>query len=310
MLEKTPPSCLALLSETVSEMGWGGCPFTEDGLSSKKLYPGWVYKHSKKNWENKCAVTEDSMLLMLRQVISEWRKDAYRRKPARKALEEASEMAALVDWVRKTVLSTTPLSPETVQTCLVDVFADNTNAALQLELACAVNEKPSDFSPHCLTVIRDALQAHASQAATQVNGGNPAKKMILENNLEHESFALLQDTILHDVNMTIAHNNKVQSYQSLAYWKELDWKRKSREKVEEGVKSFMDTCVRLVATDNPDQVIKQYVDFKIEIKQMPLVNVAEGNLVSRAAGDKTCFREGHAPDLTCATICDLLWGAL
>jgi hypothetical protein len=46
-----PPTAFNIIAEHISAVGWNGSCFSDDALSTRKMYPGFTFKHSKKGWE-------------------------------------------------------------------------------------------------------------------------------------------------------------------------------------------------------------------------------------------------------------------
>ena len=53
--------------QAVSEMGWDKCPWSDDGFSNKRIYPGFtpLGRSSSLAWRERLKVTDGSMRIML-----------------------------------------------------------------------------------------------------------------------------------------------------------------------------------------------------------------------------------------------------
>ena len=47
MMESMPKPVLEVVITHVGEYNWSGSMFTDDSLASKKIYPGYLHRHSK-----------------------------------------------------------------------------------------------------------------------------------------------------------------------------------------------------------------------------------------------------------------------
>ena len=75
----------------------GGCPYTDDALSSRKIAPGFVFKSRSlpkgSLWHSRLTVTEESASLMFNMI---WKLHSSDRKPFKRSqLEEKAQVCAL-----------------------------------------------------------------------------------------------------------------------------------------------------------------------------------------------------------------------
>ena len=59
---------LSLIVEHVSAMGWEACCWSDDALSSKKVYPKYQLPARTKKWLSRVRTSEDSMRLLVQRV--------------------------------------------------------------------------------------------------------------------------------------------------------------------------------------------------------------------------------------------------
>ena len=99
VLEKMPEDTLGLLTSHVSANGWAGSMFFDDSLSSKRIYPPFIFKYGKPGWNDRLKVTERSITLMFNRLIADFesKPPTLRRKVTKKDMDDAAEMAALVN---------------------------------------------------------------------------------------------------------------------------------------------------------------------------------------------------------------------
>ena len=90
LLDKAPREAIDFLSSHVSFHGWSRCAFSDDALASKKVYPGFTFKHQRPGWTDRCKVTECSMVLSLKQLFGDWasKPEPLRRKTTKREMEE------------------------------------------------------------------------------------------------------------------------------------------------------------------------------------------------------------------------------
>ena len=69
LITLTDKETLDILMKIVSLLGWDGSPFSEDALSSRKIYPGKHFRSACKAWTNRQEVTMESMNVMFQNIL-------------------------------------------------------------------------------------------------------------------------------------------------------------------------------------------------------------------------------------------------
>ena len=72
LIEKAPPLAIEFLAAHVSAFGWTGCAFSDDGLGSKKTFPGNVFKHARPGWSDRCRVNEQVYTIYVEYSVNDW----------------------------------------------------------------------------------------------------------------------------------------------------------------------------------------------------------------------------------------------
>ena len=97
---------------------WPGCPFSEDGLTSKRIFPGASHRTSKVSkqscWATRLSVTTESFLLWLDLLGSQQRLSSCRRKLTKQQLEEKSETCAVAWHLGNELMRDSPASADEV----------------------------------------------------------------------------------------------------------------------------------------------------------------------------------------------------
>ena len=102
---------LSLIVEHVSAMGWEACCWSDDALSSKKIYPKYQFPAKTKKWLSRVKTSEDSMRLLVQRVQATHDEAArlYVKKLDTKDLEALAERAAAVENMGKEGPADNPL---------------------------------------------------------------------------------------------------------------------------------------------------------------------------------------------------------
>ena len=164
VMERMPLRALQLVVEEAGREGWSECPWTEEALASKKIYPGSVFKHSgKQHWVKYGQVTEASVEIMVAavHVRSRMKIVQLRKKVPKKDVEELAEVAAMVDALRLEVLRAAPVPVDRLEKEFVQPFCRGDQAVL-LELEIALHEKSEKFTYQQISVLSGLVREHLS----------------------------------------------------------------------------------------------------------------------------------------------------
>ena len=108
---------LELSHSVVSEFSYEGSPFTDDALSSKKLYPGAAFtaRLSKTSpWRSRLVVSSRSFELFIQMIRQQHRTSVQKGKLPKSIIEEKAEVCAAASALGLEVLRTIPNAQEEV----------------------------------------------------------------------------------------------------------------------------------------------------------------------------------------------------
>jgi hypothetical protein len=117
----------------VSELGWDNSPFSDDNLSSKKVYPGFVFRcPGNKAWNDRGRVTTKSAVLMFENVtrVAKATPLAQRQTWLKVKIEQKAELAAMVINLSEELASTLALPEGVIEKDFIDVFRINAVSVL------------------------------------------------------------------------------------------------------------------------------------------------------------------------------------
>ena len=151
LLELCSEDTLNIVVESVSRWGWDLCPFSEDALSSKKLYPGQHFKsvHSRK-WTQRQQVTKETSNLLFQHVVASHANlpESVRRKRTKAQMEARSEMAAVVYHLAEAVCASMPGLNDLVNSAFKQARTREWWQASPAPVTCPANRQPST-NVHC-----------------------------------------------------------------------------------------------------------------------------------------------------------------
>jgi hypothetical protein len=119
------------LTHYIGAVSWDKCPWTEEALASKKLYPGSGAKIAAGNkaWQDRLKVSPASLLLMVRHIhanhsnIHANHSSCRSGKKTRTEVEEVAAMAAAVQNLKTEIQQAMPVPDEVIEELWLSKFA-------------------------------------------------------------------------------------------------------------------------------------------------------------------------------------------
>ena len=100
-----------MLTDTVSELGWKGSPWTEDLLASQRFLPGFLFRVAEsKAWTTRQTVSRQSAALTVDRVRRDAAKKNIRGKLTEKQIAERAQSAVVIRNVFTEVNQVAPIS--------------------------------------------------------------------------------------------------------------------------------------------------------------------------------------------------------
>ena len=150
LLEDFPEAALQRLQSHVQALGWQGCAFTDDALSSKKVLPGHTFRNvtGSKSWTGWGKVTEESATLAIHHAVNKFLATSTeaRRKFTRNDLEQFSQQAAFVVNLKYSTLQEIPLDTNEIDKHWVTAWA-MAEPAVVLEVQMHLSQKDQSLEP-------------------------------------------------------------------------------------------------------------------------------------------------------------------
>ena len=214
---------------------------------------------------------------MMQRLITEWSSqvNGYRRKVTKKDMEEASEMAALVDSVFNDIVKQSPLKKELVVEKFIGAYSMASDPHLPLELANVLQEKPEQVKLESFSIVKQLLLEH------QQSHGQTTVTVMKMTDLEQDNFNILVSSMKHDAKAVLIYLQKCRDAESQAYWAKLEDEQNVLSQLESAVKALCKRYVKLVGADSSDtaHIIKQFLEYKREILNKPNAQINSNSLV-------------------------------
>ena len=252
VMSSMPENVLGLVCDAISKCDWEKVPWTEDGLANKKAYPGHNFRYAKSlGYSEHTHVTNESMWLHFSMASDENQKrhPAARRKQLKREFEEQAELAALAESIRKAAVFKLGLADSDIKHDFIDVLAVNGEPQLLLEVQSIQMEKPQEFSPERISVIK------ALALKKKVTTTSPAAKLQTKG-VEESEFDCLISNIRADVAAMVAHAQKNTTYERTAYYADLTWRTRRQEEAKGAIEAIIAASAKMVAFTDQSKASK------------------------------------------------------
>lgn len=278
----------------VGTMTWEAGCWSDDNLSSKKLYPNYQFSAKSKKWVARIKTSKDSMALCVKrtQTIHESQPIYMRKKPDTSMIEALSERAAAVHSIGNEVLMSVPIKPEIMQKEWFNAWSSGSDH-IDVEVQVALMDKSDSFQPsQHIPTLKKIIDTHMfSSPVVQTTSKLEA--------LEVDEFNLLMKKIKYDV--TVYENWQLKCSSALAAREHAmqEFKAKRRGSAEEIATNFLAKVAKVVVFDGnqKEDLIAEVMNFKrdhiaaklgikaADIPMVPVLNWAAPSLISKETQD-------------------------
>ncbi|CAE7298363.1 unnamed protein product [Symbiodinium sp. CCMP2592] len=242
----------------VQSLGWDTCVWSDDNLSTKKLYPKFQFPARSKAWQQRLRTSEDSMTLAVRRLQqSHVRLPEYqRKKPDCHSVEEISAMAACAVNLTIEIQKLAPIAQSKLEAEFLQPFGDGCpNVAQEIEVALL--EKSEAFDIRNMQTFRRLLDE-------QVFARPVSASKIEEDSLVVDRLNLVIKQCQYD--QQVFHNwmKKVSNLKNEREQQEHTWKLSQRAKCSAAAELFCKSCLRFEVWDpkKPESAIASIMDFR------------------------------------------------
>ena len=159
LLDVFPEPALAMVRDHVQTHGWANCAFHDDGLSTKKLLPGWKFRPGKAgSWPEWSKVTPQSCLLTIQHAIATFLKtdEDKRRKFTKSDLEKLAEQTAFVCGIADTAQRELPITDQEIAAAWLDPFVQG-ELGVTLEVQSCMAKKDEKLTPRGVKQLADLI---------------------------------------------------------------------------------------------------------------------------------------------------------
>ena len=244
--EHMPEKALDLLTEMVSVSGWDESGWTEDGLASKRILPGYIFRcTASKKWTARQTVTPESCILMLERIQQQLNEGSLKGKLTEKVLAERAQFAAVVHNLEKEMLEMATFSATDLQEWK-DAYL-TANPAFDMEVNSAMLRHDEQFTVKDIPLVKSMLDKLAGRSV----GSNSVQVMsekvrVQATMLEESTFQLLLQQMDYDVEAFKCYLTRVSNVEASVHHKKEEWLVQAHGISQEAAQHWWDANVTLL----------------------------------------------------------------
>lgn len=259
------------LLRAVSDWGWDGCPYSEDALSSKKIFPGRHFRcASSKSWTDRQEVTKDSMKYMFEHVnnLHSKKPNFMQKKLPKLELESLAEAAAIMYNLGKEMCVLTPVTVEDMQTSWCAIWA-GADPKVVAELTAVVALKDPKFVVHDVPTLASLINQHTGGQDICVRIASD-KLTVDQANLEASLYEHLKKQLNFDCQQFRVYIAKIQNHSKVIYSQKLAWDLQQHQNAKAMAEKFMHDKVLAIeaATGVSDNIYLAFNKFVRETAEL------------------------------------------
>ena len=269
LFEQGSADVIMSLMKHVSEYGWQFCGWSEEALSTKKLYEGFQFHAKNKAWAARLKTTLATTLLAIKRIHSVHSKNPpYMRKKADAARsEQVSERACAVLALQEELLQRVPLDRATVMSKWSEAWAEGSEH-VDMEVQACLLDKRSDFD-----VVKD-VSAFRQLIEDHIHHAPVTAQMPDADAIEIDRFALVMKQCAYDEQVYMVWVKKCQSAQFARAHAEHEWRITRRIRCKDAAQKFMDGFLKMTSFDGmkKEQCIAEVLNCKRAIQMKTGLN--------------------------------------
>ena len=266
LMEHADEAILAMLLDDVPQNGWDESPWSEEGLASKKIYPGSHFRTShSKAWTKRQVITKESLRLMRRQICYYNRSVPHKHKLTKPDMEARAEKAVVVFNLGLELDALAKVPWTTIEQQFLDKWVQN-DPAIELQVSSALIEKADNFKVRdlpCVAALIDerVTPANFQTSSTQALVDADTKK------LEESTFKLVMLQLLRDANVWRVFLANCSNYEVAAYTKKMQWTLDRHLHGTVAAKAFLKALFCLFVTSQPEDTRQRFNEFLREVSK-------------------------------------------
>ena len=244
----------------VGEHSWDNCCWSDDNLSSKKLYPKYQFPSKSKKWLPRLQTTEESTTLMVQYMHARHTSlpAAGRRKLDLASVESIAERSACVHNLALELMLTVPINKRIVEDKFVSAWAAG-SMNIDHEVQSALLDKKDDFDirkdiPTFAVMLKEHMAQKPLPDATAEMGST----------LEADKFQLLLKQAQYDQQVYETWVRKTAIAQASRDHAQHEWRLQRREACVQAAMQVLSATTKLLVWDtrSPEKSINEMMQYK------------------------------------------------
>jgi hypothetical protein len=244
----------------VGNVGWENACWSDDNLSSKKLYPQFQFPAKGKNWQARIRTCDESMDLMVQRAQNVMEKmPAYlRKKPELAHVEQLAERASACFHIGKELQTSVPIPTAVIEKEWLHAWATGSDH-IDVELQAALLEKSDSFQPINIPTLRKLVDDFRFTTPVQ-------QSVDQAETIAVDEFNLLMKQLNYDVKVFQNWEKKCSSVHHAREYARHAHRLAQNKKCEQAATHFFDACVKLTTFDNDAaEIIAEVMNFKRDV---------------------------------------------
>ncbi len=236
VLEKMPTAVLSFLLDHLGACGdYEQSALSDDVLSSKRIFPGFVFRNVNKDWTQRGRVTAESAEITARWVVGTFMRtpQRIRTRVTKATWEEASEVCACLCSFVAEIMNMVPIPVDTLDDALIKRFIGG-DSTLELQVTCAIREKAPDFKVTDIPLVKEIIEGHSRTSPIVASS-----LTVSSQNLEKDSFELLIKQLRYDTEVFKVYKRRVLEVDHAAFYAKLQAKDSRRKNAVQAAEHFL-----------------------------------------------------------------------
>ncbi len=248
---------LQIILGHVAAMGWENCCWSDDNLSSKKLFPKFQFPSKTKKWLARMKTSDSSMELAVLYCQNKFLDKSvdFRRKPDVDSVENVSLKAAVAVNIQEELLKLVPLDSARLSQEWLHAWAKG-DAKVDVELESMILDKSESLDVRQIPTLKRLLDEHVFTRPI-------AQTQRKQESLTMDEFNLFVKQMEYDIQVFQTWEKKTVVAEASREHAVFKWKRDSRQQSVSAAELFLQSCARLLVWDKKaEKNIAEVMNFK------------------------------------------------
>ena len=183
----------------LSILGSEKTPWHDEAWANKKIMPGHQARCQQPDWSRRLSVTDESFELMLQwqYVVQVAKLPGLRRKIDRSAMEEASQVAALVVALCTELQTQYPIPSDVIKMQVIEPFTKNEDQQFLLHMQGLIHAKPETLDLREIPLFGELINMQVAKADVSLTGVSSSE--VIAADIEKTEYELFEKKLKSDI---------------------------------------------------------------------------------------------------------------